>query len=402
MAEQEPPQGAVLPIEGGVEPIDSEQAWRMLAQDSGLLITWQDAPAQFGDNWGPVLRGTSTLSQQLTSVLSRTAGSVSSNASTLFRVEVPNGATLQSLVPAVGGGFRGLVRAADAPGIAGHARLIPVGGAATGAGIALGPLVGLMALSVGAEMLARHQQNKKLAAIDQGVRELGIAADETVAAQLESVEQALELGSAAVLDRVEIPSALGLGSACADLRVIKNRSLGWLSEWEQRAESIRTERGGVSFDTMRQILGGSDGGDRYKHFPVRVATLYRALTLDSRALVLTGAEATLRHPGESMRHLQAGLRRALDSNASAQERLKQVLWQLAEAPITVPYLTSRASTERQVKRLDRTLAQLAAGASKLPDAPGLVTAGNRQVLELLRKADGSVRVLQPPASAARG
>ena len=152
---------------------------------------------------------------------------------------------------------------------------------------------------------------------------------------------------------------------------------------------------------MREVLGGSDGGDRYQHFPVRVATLYRALTLDSRALILTGAEATLRHPGESMLHLQAGLRDALDKNAAAQERLRTVLWQLAEAPITVPYLTSRASTERAVKRLDRTLAQLAASASKLPDAPGLVTTGNRQVLELLRKPDGSVRVLQPPTPAAQ-
>ncbi len=58
-----------------------------------------------------------------------------------------------------------------ASGITSHARLMPVAGAAagTGAAIALGPLVGLMALSVGAEMLARHQQEQQLKAMRQGV-----------------------------------------------------------------------------------------------------------------------------------------------------------------------------------------------------------------------------------------
>lgn len=63
-----------------------------------------------------------------------------------------------------------MTRAVDSTQIAGQARLIPVSGAAAGAGVALGPLVGLMALSVGAEMLARHEQEKKIQARCRRVR----------------------------------------------------------------------------------------------------------------------------------------------------------------------------------------------------------------------------------------
>lgn len=123
---------------------------------------------------------------------------------TLFRLELPTGSTLQNLVPAVGGGFRGLVRTADNASLAGHARLIPVA-AGTGAAVTLGPLIGLMALSVGAEMLGRHQQDKKLAAIHQGVKALNKAVEENTRAQADSAEQALEQASAAILDRIEYP-----------------------------------------------------------------------------------------------------------------------------------------------------------------------------------------------------
>jgi hypothetical protein len=151
---------------------------------------------------------------------------------------------------------------------------------------------------------------------------------------------------------------------------------------------------GVSFAKMRTILTGTDSGDEYKKFPSRVATLYRALALDSRALVLTAAEATLRHPGETLHNLQGHLRGALQENASAQDRLKEVLWRIAEAPLTLS-LPAMPSAAKDLAVLDQTLAQLAAAASRLPDAPALLTPSNRQVLEVLRERDGTMRVLKP-------
>jgi hypothetical protein len=317
----------------------------------------------------------------------------------LFRLELPTGSTLQNLVPAVGGGFRGLVRTADKTSITGHARLIPVAAGATGAGIALGPLVGLMALSVGAEMLGRHQQEKKLAAIHHGIKALKKALEENTRAELDSAEQALEQASAAILDRIEVPSAIGLGPARQDLRVIKNRGLGWLQEWEQRAADVDRGRGGISFGRMRDVLGGEDSGDSYLEFPNRVATFYRALALDSRALVLTGAEAALRGDDSSIGHLQEQLRTQLSVNADAQDRLRELLWTLASIPVTYssPAVSPMGS---RVLRFQRMLNQLAIGAARLPEAPGLLNSSNRQVTEILRQPNGDLRVLAATPGAA--
>jgi hypothetical protein len=393
------PGGAVVPVAGG---IDADRGyvdpWQMLAQGTGLLVTWQDPPATVGDSWGAALRGTSALSAQLGSVVARAGGSATSGAAH-FIVEIPNGGTLKDLIPAVGGGYRGMVRAADgSTRIGDHVKLFPVGGAAVGAGIALGPVVALMALSVGAEMLARHQQDKKLDAIRRGVRSLAKAADETMAAQLQSAEQALELGSAAVLDHISIPDTIGLGTARHNLSVIRNRATMWLAGWEERAEAMTIGRTGVSFATMRKVLAGDDSGDDYKHFPLRVATLYRALALDSRALVLIAVEASLRNPDQTLHHLQAQLHRALHENATAQDRLKEVLWKLTEAPLA-DALPTMPAVARDLATLDRTLAQLAAGAARLPDAPALLNSSNRQVLEVLRDHDGAMRVMRPALSA---
>ena len=89
----------------------------------------------------------------------------------------------------------------------------------------MGPLLGLMALSVGSEMLARHQQDQKLESIRVGVEALKRNADETVVAQLDSAEQALQLGGAAILDRSEIPAPSAWGrhaTICASSRTVRS------------------------------------------------------------------------------------------------------------------------------------------------------------------------------------
>ncbi len=402
MSESAEPTGAVVPLDGSTDTdLLAADPWRMLAEGTGLLVTWQDPPRRVGDSWGPSLGATSALASQLAAIVSRVGGGSAAGAgSALFRLELPTGSTLQHLVPAVGGGFRGLVRTGEGgTAIAGHARLVAVGGGAVGTGVALGPLVALLALPVGAEMLARHQQNKKLDAIRRGVRDLGRAADEKMAAQLQSAEQALEFGSAAMLDRIEVPGSIGLGPARDNLRVIKNRGLGWLDGWETRVHCVKSGRTGVDFGKMREILAGSDSQDsEYRKFPARVQMLYKALALDSRALVVHAAEVALKRPDETLPHVQRYLKRELGANAEAQDRLKEVLWKLAELRITYS-LPALRSTGRDVAALFQVLAQLAAGVSRLPDAPALLSTDNRQLLEVLRDRDGSIRVLQPRPAA---
>src|SRR4051794_41864089 len=66
----------------------------------------------------------------------------------LYRLILPTGSVARDLVPAVGGGFRGMVRAAGSAKVAGHARLIPATAGAGAAGAA-GALVGTRAPPVG-------------------------------------------------------------------------------------------------------------------------------------------------------------------------------------------------------------------------------------------------------------
>lgn len=134
-------------------------------------------------------------------------------------------------------------------------------------------------------------------------------------------------------------------------------------------------------------------------FPRQIETLYRAVVLDSRALVLTSAEAALRSGDETLSHLQDRLRRSLQENAETQDRMRELLWRLSENPVTFS-LPAMPNTGDRVARLDRALATLATAAARMPDAPAVLTSGNRQVLEICRSQDGTLRVLQPVAQVA--
>ncbi len=390
VTDREPIDGVVIPTEPGARSLVGDDAWRLLFEDRGLLLTWTKAPDLTGDAWGTALRGASALSQQLGAVLSQAGGAVDASSGVLCRLELPTGSTLRDLVPAVGGGVRGLVR--DGRGINGHARFhVHTGRAA--AGVGLGPLLGLLAVQVGTEMLARHQQEQKLTYIAESVAALRQVHEDDMEARLGSVEAALGEASAAMLDRVSIPSSIGLGTARSNLREVKERALMWLDRWEEAARQL-PGTGGVDAGRMQDVLAAGGPRDDHRRFPHRIAMLYRALTLDSRALVVTGAEAGLQNGDHSLSHLHEELARGLRRNATTQDRLKQLLWDLAAPPITYtfPWEGSEAMA------LDRMLASMATSVSRLPDAPALLTERNRQVLELLRRPNGEVRVLAPRAA----
>src|SRR4051812_38563749 len=112
-----------MPVDDG-SAADPADPWQMLAQGTGILVSWHEPSPGGGEPWAGALSASSALSQQLGSILAR-AGTSGSTGAAVFRVELPTGTTMQNLVPAVGGGFRGLVRASVSGRIAGHARLVP-------------------------------------------------------------------------------------------------------------------------------------------------------------------------------------------------------------------------------------------------------------------------------------
>ena len=196
-----------------------------------------------------------------------------------------------------------------------------------------------------------------------------------------------------------MPSGVGLGSARNDVRKTKNRGLRWLDGWEARVQAAKPGRNGIDYGEIRKVLAGNGQGADYREFPRQVATLYRALALDSRAIVLTGAEAAISRDDFRLEHLQEQLRRDLDDNAQVQTRLLDLLWRLASEPVsTKPPV--RPDTNRRAAELQRSLSALAQAASRTPDAPSLLTHTNQQVLELHAAKDGAFRVLSPPVPTA--
>jgi len=372
--------------------------WQLLAQGQGIRIDWSPwTGATSGRQWGPTLTATSAFARQLGAVTERAGAGAGAAGKTLFRLELPTGQTVQNLVPAVGGGFRGLLRAPGSPGISGQARLIPVSGAAAGAGaVALGPLVGIMALSVGVEMLARREQDQKLRAIKNTVDGIEKHLQLGLTAKLDTAQQALVAANAAVLDQAAIPQSIGLSSAVTGLHDVKNQALAWLTQWEELTAELGSPRGGVSFDKVAKILDVGLGGR--DAFPAHVMVLYRALALDSRVQALGAAEVALANPNRSMQNFEADLQHRLTDNIHQHERLRSFLSDLTEHPLSVS-LPARPTAWRTVARYDRTIARLSRSVNMLPEPPALLTAQNTQVLEAVRNTDGSFAVLSPADAA---
>lgn len=274
-------------------------------------------------------------------------------------------------------------------------RLFPVNGAAVGKGagaVALGPLVTIMALSVGMEMLARQEQDEKLKAIQRTVDGIEKHLQLEMTAKLDTAQQALVAANAAVLDQAAIPQSVGLSSAVTGLHDVKNQALAWLTQWEQRAAELGSPQGGVSFDKVKKILDVGLGGR--DAFPAHVMVLYRALALDSRAQALGAAEVALSNPDRPMQNFDADLRRRLAANIANHERLRKFLSDLSEHPLSVS-LPAKPTAWRTVARYDRTIARLARSINLLPEPPALLTARNTQVLEAVRNTDGSFAMLSP-------
>ena len=272
--------------------------------------------------------------------------------------------------------------------------MLPVAGTAAGTAVALGPLLGIVALSVGAEMLANHQQEMKLEAIKQVVERLENHQVNELIAALDSADHVLEDTMAALLDRLEVPEAVGLGPTAARVKEIKALTLNWTKQWEQTVAPFADKPGGVPYDDIEQALGRVGIGG-FPAFGLQVQLAYRALALDSRTHLVAMAEATMGQPEETVEHFHATVQRRLAENADHFERLKNLLWQLASIRLTVGM--ARVDRRNRPADLQWRLVRVARALTEAPSPPPMLTAEGHLVLEAVRRSDGSVNVLAPRA-----
>lgn len=385
---------AVVPLtsELTAEGADLPDPWRMLAEGTGTLVAWEPAPTNV-TSWGAPLSATSGLARQLAAVVSNAGARLPATGETLFRVQLPAGQTVANLIPAIGGGLRPMTKLAGSSKFAGQAKLIPIAG--TVAAAPLGPLLAVIALSVGAEMLASHQQNAKLDAIRQVVERLENHEIAKIVATLDSAEGVLHDAMTALLDKLDVPEAVGLGSTASSVKEAKALALNWLTKWEAVADRFETDQRVDIEDLKEQVSKTAIGG--FDAFGQLVQLTYRALALDSRVHIVAMAEATIQRPDESFEHFQTSIQRRLAENAGNLDRLSSVVRRFASMRLTVG--AARIDKRNELSTMHARLVRLAFVISDAPQLPPLLTADQRLVIEAVRRKDGSVIMLAPRAEA---
>jgi hypothetical protein len=246
-------------------------------------------------------------------------------------------------------------------------------------------------------MLASHQQEAKLEAIHKAVTRLENLELNKLIAALDAADHVLEDSMAALLDRLQVPEAVGLGSTAARVKEIKALTMNWLRSWEALVERFTTDRRSVSFDDVQDELAKVAVGG-FDAFGTQVLLAYRALALDSRTHIVAMSEATMTGGEETVEHFHASVQRRLADNADYFERLTKALWGLASIRLTVPM--ARVDQRNKGAELQWRLVRLARAIADAPAPPPLLTADQRLIIEAVRRTDGSVVMLAPRSEAA--
>jgi len=295
-------------------------------------------------------------------------------------------------VPAIGGGFRGIARAVGSTNIAGHARLIPaVAGA--GATLAAGPLIATVGLAVAGEMLAQHQMNKKLQAIEGAVNGIQSTMDAQDRAVLKTAEQQASKVAGYLLDQAQIPSISSAAHAFGELDSLTNNYIDRLDGWLDIAAGYQGLDRVYAPDLMKALAGKKE--NQAQEFERMVGQTYQALALRARVVVLEKIAAEFSNRDRSLPHVESILRGELSELAGRQTQLVGLLDDLnvlqidsSKAPIAFAgkgTLGARTSFGRLARALH-----------SMPDSLPLLTESDQTVLELAPAREG-LAVIAPAA-----
>jgi hypothetical protein len=341
---------------------------------------------------GPTVHATSEFARCFLAARTAAGGAVTGGGDALFRLELPTGQALSDLVPAVGGGLRGLVRGADGR-FAGQVRLMPA--AAGVSGVAAGIALGVGALAVGAQMYYQAQLTATLAQIRRSGATVEQHLLHEMTARVDAAEEALVRATALLLDRADAPLAAGLDSAQGSLSEAKHIALQWLEGWEKAVTDLSPGPQGRPWAGLKKVLDTGPGGR--EGFAARVVLLRRALGVDALWQLMSRSQAALSQPENPLEHFTAQVSDHLQMITGFQERLGEVVWSLAEHPVYTS-VTSLPAEWRSAARTHRELITVARALTTPSYSVPLLSRHGFQVLEGVQRADGSVRLILPAAA----
>ncbi|WP_411373295.1 hypothetical protein ACLH0K_08950 [Arthrobacter sp. MPF02] len=368
----------LVPIEA---ELSTEVMLRMLLNREALVISRGTKPAE-STFTGMVAPASGAFAKAISQALGQT-GRVASNDG-LYQVILPSGSVARDLVPAVGGGFRGIARAAGSTKIAGHVRLVPAA-AGTGATVAAGPLIATVGLAVAGEMLAQYQMNKKLDAIKNAVIGMQFRMDEDERSVIATAEQQARNVAGYLLDQAELPHISSVSYAFGELDNLTTTYIRRLDRWLEVAEKRHGSDRVYGPDLMKELVGKRENPVR--EFEQMVSQTYQALALRARVVVLEKIAAEFSNADRPLPHVEKVLRDQLSGLAKRQEQLVGLIDDLNVLQIDsskVPVAFAGKGT----LEVRTSFGRLARALHSTPDSLPLLTESDQTVLELAPTAEG--------------
>lgn len=311
---------------------------------------------------------------------------------TLYRAVMPTGAVARDLVPAVGGGFRGLVRASGSTKVVGQARLIPASTRAMATAVA-GPLIATIGFAMVSEMVAQHQINEKLDAIQRAVTSIQQRFHAQDRSILTTATQQTRKVAGYLLDQASIPSISSASHAFGELDSLVNRYTEKLDEWSGVVRRHAAHDRVYAPELLTALVGKGD--DPTARFERDVLEMYEALALRSRVVVLEKIAAELSNPDRSLAHVEGVVRSELAAFSERQAQLVGLLDDLSVMPIDssrVPVTFAGKGT----LQARTTFSRLARALHTTPDSLPVLNESEQAVLEV-NPQSGGLQIVAPSA-----
>jgi hypothetical protein len=371
-----PEEAVVVPLVSMTSEPSTEDMLRLLLNREALLISRAPASAQ-GTSSGLVAQSTGAFAKAISQAAGQ-LGRSSGSAEALYRVIMPTGSVARDLVPAVGGGFRGITRAAGSTNISGQVRLVPaVAGA--GATVAAGPLIATVGLAVAGEMLAQHQMDKKLDGIKNALVGIETRANDHDRSVLSTANQQANKVASYLLDQAHIPAISSAAHAFGELDTLTNSYVDRLDQWTDVTRKYADAERVYGPDLLVELVGKRDNPMR--EFERIVAQTYEGLALRARVTVLEKVAAEYSNPDRSLPHVESVLSNELGQIADRQVQLVRLLDDLSvlrldSSKVPVAF-AGRGTLEART-----TFSRLARALHALPDGIPVLTDSDQTVLEL--------------------
>lgn len=377
----------VVPLVPMTSEPSTEMMLRMLLDREALVITRTAlVPADSGS--GLVAQSAGAFAK----AINQAAGNFGRSAPTegLFRVIMPTGSVARDLVPAVGGGFRSMVRGAGSTKFAAQARFVPVA-AGAGATMAAGPLIATIGLAVAAEMLAQHQTNQKLNSIKSVVLDLQTRSNDQDRSILSTAAQQTRKVAGYLLDQAHIPSISSAAHAFGDLDTLANVYVDRLDRWLEVAHGYANADRVYGPQLLERLVGKRD--NPIQEFERLVAQTYEALAIRARVVVLEKVAAEFANPERSLLHVEQVVRGELAVIADRQRQLVGLMddlsvMQIDSSKVPVTFAGKRTLGART------TFSKLARALHVTPDGLPVLTESDQTVLELAPSA-GGLSIMSP-------